>query len=100
MHTAVSLQLVVLAEGALIHQQLDSLASGELASLVLRVNALLASADESLVTSLSKSLREGLGQIDGSSKAALRHHATLLDSYRYGHGTLREHRRNGCQHLV
>ena len=70
-HATVSLQLVVLAEGALIDQKLDSLASSQLAALVLTINALLASSDEGLVASLSETLSEGLREIHSSSKSAL-----------------------------
>ena len=71
-HATVSLQLVVLAEGALIDQKLDSLASSQLAALVLTINTLLASSDESLMTSLSETLSEGLREIHSSSESALR----------------------------
>ena len=60
MHAAVRLQLVVLAERTLIHQQLDALASSQLPALVLRINALLASANQGAVASFRESFSERL----------------------------------------
>ena len=76
MSAAVSLQLVVFAEGTLIDEQLDSFASAQFTSLVLRFDTLFTSADNSLVTGFSESLTEGLGEIDSSSKATLENQQT------------------------
>ena len=100
MSAAVSLQLVVFAEGTLIHEQLDSFASAQFTSLVLRFDTLFTSADNSLVTGFGESLAEGLGEIDGSSKATLENQQTCSQTYSQTHSALGNHRRNRCEHSI
>ena len=100
MGAAVSLQLIVFAEGTLIDEQLNSFASAQLASLVLRFNTLLTSTDNSLVASFSKSLSERLGEINSSSKATLQNQHQPTSTYSQTHSTLGNNRRNRCEHCI
>ena len=72
----VGLELVVLAEGALIEEELETLTGGELAAGVLGVDSLLTTTEESLLAGLGESLSERLLEVDGSGEGAgLRHRA-------------------------
>ena len=95
---AVSLQLVVFAEGTLIHEQLNSFTSAQLTSLVLRFDTLFTSTDNSLVTGFSKSLSKRLGEINSSSEATLQNQHKLGEKYSQTHSTLGNNRRNRCEH--
>jgi hypothetical protein len=88
MDTAVSLQLIVLAEGTFIDKELNTFTSSKFTTLVLTFNTLLTSTNEGLLAGFSKTLRERFREISSGSKGALQNQQNSQRIYGQTHSTL------------